>query len=84
MPAASTARSASDLPQIFRLVELGSIVYFFPASVASRYPRPEIAYRPVSDLKSATLAVAWPQDAHSAAIAPFVRAATKVTADAQP
>jgi DNA-binding transcriptional LysR family regulator len=80
---ASTAQSASDLPQIFRLVELGSIVCFFPASVTRRYPRPEIAYRPVSDLEPATLAVAWSQDTHSAAVAAFVRAAATVAAAAQ-
>jgi DNA-binding transcriptional LysR family regulator len=82
-PAASTARSDSDLPQIFRLVELGSIVCFLPASVTWRYPRPEIAYRPVTDLEPATLAVAWPEDSHSAAVAAFVRAATSVAAAAQ-
>ena len=83
-PAESTAHNASDLPQIFRLVELGSIVCFFPASLTRRYPRPEIAYRPVSDLEPATLAVAWPQDSHSAAVAAFVRAAARVAAAAQP
>ncbi|WP_127359611.1 LysR family transcriptional regulator [Actinacidiphila soli] len=83
-PAASEARSASDLPEIFRLVELGSMVCFFPASVAWRYPRPEIAYRPVSDLEPATLAVAWSQASHSAAVAAFVRAAVTVAAAAQP
>jgi DNA-binding transcriptional LysR family regulator len=82
--AASTAQSASDLPQIFRLVELGSIVCFLPTSVTRRYPRPEIAYRPVTDLEPATLAVAWPQDSHSAAVAAFVRAAATVAAAAQP
>jgi DNA-binding transcriptional LysR family regulator len=83
-PAASTDQDASDLPQIFRLVELGSIVCFFPASVTRRYPRPEIAYRPVTDLEPATLAVAWPQDSRSAAVAAFVRAAATVAAAAQP
>jgi DNA-binding transcriptional LysR family regulator len=83
-PTASTAQDASDLPQIFRLVELGSIVCFFPASVSWRYSRPEIAYRPVSDLEPATLAVAWPRNSHSAAVAAFVRAAATVTAATQP
>jgi DNA-binding transcriptional LysR family regulator len=83
-PTASTDQSASDLPQIFRLVELGSIVCFLPASVTRRYPRPEIAYRPVTDLEPATLALAWPQDSHSTAIAAFVRAATTVAAATQP
>ena len=82
-PTASTAGSKSDLPQIFRLVELGSILCFFPSSLTRRYPRPEIAYRPVSDLEPATLAVAWSQDSHSAAVAAFVRVATAVAAASQ-
>jgi hypothetical protein len=70
--------------RIFRLVEPGSIVCFFPASVTWRYPRPEIAHRPVSNLEPAHPAVAWSQDAHSPAVAAFVRAAATVAAAAQP
>jgi DNA-binding transcriptional LysR family regulator len=81
---ASSAHSDSDLPEIFRLVELGSIVCFFPASVTLRYPRPEIAYLPVTDLEPATLVVAWPQDSRSPAVAAFVRAAVTVGVAAQP
>ena len=72
---------ASDLPQIFKLIELGSIVCFFPASLTRRYPRPEIAYRPVEDLPPVTLTVAWPQHSRSTAVAAFVRAAAKVAAE---
>ncbi|OIJ68334.1 LysR family transcriptional regulator [Streptomyces mangrovisoli] len=71
---------ASNLSEIFSLVETGSVVFFAPASVARRYPRPGIAYRPVSDLPDATLAVAWPQEARSPAVAAFVRAACAVAA----
>jgi DNA-binding transcriptional LysR family regulator len=77
---AGTPPPASNLAEIFSLVETGSVVFFAPASVARRYPRPEIAYRPVSDLPEATLALAWPQDARSPAIAAFVRAACTVAA----
>lgn len=77
---AGAARTASDLAQVLRLVELGTIVCFLPASVARRYPRAEIAYRPVHDLQPATLAVAWPRDLHSAAAAAFVRVAATVAA----
>jgi DNA-binding transcriptional LysR family regulator len=73
---------ASNLAEIFSLVETGSVVFFAPASVAQRYPRPGIAYRPVSDLPDATLALAWPQDARSPAVAAFVRAACAVAAAA--
>jgi DNA-binding transcriptional LysR family regulator len=69
-----------DLAQIFSLVELGSIVWFPPISLARRHPRPHLAYRPVSDLPPTTFAVAWPHDSHSAAVAAFVRTATAVAA----
>lgn len=77
-PPAGAPREASDLPRIFKLIELGSIVCFFPASLTARYLRPEIAYRPVEDLEPAALSVAWPQNSRSPAVAAFVRAATKV------
>lgn len=79
-PQPGATRPASNLSEIFSLVETGSIVFFAPASVARRYPRPGISYRPVSDLPDATLAVAWPQDARSPAVAAFVRAACTVAA----
>jgi hypothetical protein len=79
-PSVGTPQDPSDLPQIFKLVELGSIVCYFPASLTARYPRPEIAYRPVDDIEPAVLSVAWPQNSHSTAVAAFVRAAAKVAA----
>jgi len=79
-----TAQEASDLPQIFKLVELGRIVCFFPASLTLRYPRSGIAYRRVEDLEPVTLSVAWPQYSRSTAVAAFVRAAVKVAAATQP
>ncbi|MFD0275179.1 LysR family transcriptional regulator [Kitasatospora sp. NPDC127111] len=75
-----TARPASNLSEIFSLVETGSLVFFAPTSVARRYPRPGIAYRPVTDLPDATLSVAWPDDTRSPAVAAFVRAACAVAA----
>jgi len=75
-------RPAADLAQILRLIELGSIICYLPASVARRYERPEIAYRPVSDLGPATLAVAWPQVSRSPAVAAFVRAAAATASTA--
>ncbi len=67
-----------DLAQIFNLIELGTIVWFPPASLARRHARPNIVYRAVSDLPPSTLVVAWPQVSHSPAVAAFVRAATAV------
>ncbi|MFG1688817.1 LysR family transcriptional regulator [Nonomuraea sp. NPDC049269] len=79
----ASGQSVTDMTQILKLVELGSFVCFLPASIARIYPRPEIAYRAVDDLEPVTLAVAWPQDARSAAVAAFVRTATAV-AEASP
>ncbi|MFD8806450.1 LysR family transcriptional regulator [Streptomyces sp. NPDC059597] len=81
-PAGAT-RAVSNLSEIFSLVETGSIVFFAPASVARRNPRPGVAYRPVSDLPHSTLVVAWPQEARSPAVAAFVRAACAIAVAAQ-
>jgi DNA-binding transcriptional LysR family regulator len=67
-----------DLSQIFSLIAVGSIVWFPPLSLVRRHSRPGIAYREVTGLTPATLAVAWPQESRSAAVAAFVRAATAV------
>jgi DNA-binding transcriptional LysR family regulator len=82
-PPGGAAPAASNLAEIFSLVETGTVVFFAPASVARRYQRAGIAYRPVSDLPNAALAVAWPQDTRSPAVAAFVRAACTVAAAAQ-
>ncbi|GLY82553.1 LysR family transcriptional regulator [Actinoallomurus iriomotensis] len=83
-PAVVTHRAASDLTQIFKLIELGGTVAFLPACVTRRYPRPGIVYRPADDLLPVTLAVAWPQNSRSPAVAAFVRAATTVAASDEP
>jgi DNA-binding transcriptional LysR family regulator len=69
-----------DIAQLFSLIELGRCVWFVPVSVARRHPRPGIAYRPVEDLPPGTIALAWPADCRSTAVAAFVRAATAVAA----
>ncbi|MFJ4627002.1 LysR family transcriptional regulator [Streptomyces sp. NPDC088847] len=82
-PRSGAVPPASNLSEIFSLVETGSVVFFAPASVAQRYTRPDIAYRPVSDVPDSTLAVAWPQDVRSPAVAAFVRAACTAAQRAQ-
>ncbi|HEX4253212.1 MAG TPA: LysR family transcriptional regulator [Pseudonocardia sp.] len=65
-----------DLAELLMLVELGELITLLPESVAARYPRPGVAYRPVPDAPPATLAIAWPQQSRSMATAALVRAAT--------
>jgi len=81
-PVAAASHTISDLTQIFSLIELGSIVCFLPASWPGATAA-EIAYRPVSDLQPATLAVAWPESSRSATVAAFVRTATATAAAQQ-
>jgi DNA-binding transcriptional LysR family regulator len=76
--------SGRDMTQIFNLIEMGELVFFVPVSVARRYTRPGITYRPVTDLPSAGLVVAWPQDSRSPAVAAFVRAALTVASAVEP
>ncbi|MEU5634688.1 LysR family transcriptional regulator [Streptomyces rishiriensis] len=70
-----------DLAQLLTLVGLGELVALLPASVADRYPRPGVVYRPVLDAPAAVMAVAWPQQSRSTATAAFVRAAVSVADD---
>ncbi|MEU6762531.1 LysR family transcriptional regulator [Streptomyces sp. NPDC046853] len=67
-----------DLAQLLMHVALGGVVPLLPASVAARYPRPGVVYRPVPDAPPAVLAVAWPQQSRSTATAALVRAAASV------
>ncbi|AXG77690.1 LysR family transcriptional regulator [Streptomyces paludis] len=83
-PLAAARPRIMDLAQIFSLIELGSVIWFPPASVARRHPRPGIVYRPVDDLPPLTLALAWPRESRSPAIAAFVRTATTVAEAAYP
>ncbi|MFI5845211.1 LysR family transcriptional regulator [Catenuloplanes sp. NPDC051500] len=69
------SEQVKDLAQLFNLVEMGTVVWFPPAWVAHRFPRPHIAYRHMPDLPPATLAVAWLAASRSPAVAAFVRTA---------
>jgi DNA-binding transcriptional LysR family regulator len=76
------ARSFQGTSQMLSMVELGQLVVFLPATMASRNVRPGIAYVPVADVSPIRLAVAWPDGSRSVAVANFVRAAEAVMAPA--
>ncbi|MFH8933480.1 LysR family transcriptional regulator [Streptomyces griseosporeus] len=67
-----------DLAQLLTRVALDGLVTFLPTSVADRYPRPGVVYRPAPDTPPSVLAIAWPQQSRSPAVAALVRAATAV------
>jgi DNA-binding transcriptional LysR family regulator len=64
-----------DMDQLIEVVALGQAVAFLPASVAGRYAGAEIGQLQVGDLSPSTVAVAWPEDCCSLAVAALVRAA---------
>ena len=76
------AQPLLDHSQIFNLIEVGKAVWFLPAWVAARFPRPGITYRSVEGLEPVTLSVAWLDGTRSAAVAAFVQAAQTVAQDA--
>ncbi|MGW1996846.1 LysR family transcriptional regulator [Embleya sp. NPDC001921] len=71
-------RQGRDLAQVLALVALGGRIPLLPVSVAARYPRPGVVYRPVADVPPAVLAIAWPGQSRSAAVASLVRTAASV------
>ncbi|MDN3026980.1 LysR family transcriptional regulator [Streptomyces sp. S.PB5] len=79
-----TRKLGHDLAQLLALVPLGGLIPLLPVSVAARYPRPGVVYRPLPDAPRAVLHIAWPQQSRSTATAALVRAATAVAADARP
>jgi DNA-binding transcriptional LysR family regulator len=70
-----------DMSRLLALVERGELIALLPGSVAARFTRPGIVYRPVHDAAPATLAVAWPRSSRSLATARFVRVMTDLAAD---
>ncbi len=75
-------RAGHDLAQLLTLVGMGGgPTPLLPASVAERYPRPCVVYRPVPDAPPSLLTVVWPQQSRSTATAALVRAAVAVADD---
>ncbi|MYS86019.1 LysR family transcriptional regulator [Embleya scabrispora] len=73
-------RETRDLAQLLALVGLGRVAPLLPASVATRYPRSGVVYRPVADAPPAILAIAWPRQSRSTATAALIRTATATAA----
>jgi DNA-binding transcriptional LysR family regulator len=73
-----------DMSRLLALVERGELIALLPGSVAARFTRPGIVYRPVRDAPPATVAVAWPRSSRSLATAAFVRVVTDLAADRDP
>jgi DNA-binding transcriptional LysR family regulator len=77
-PPGAAGPLVSDLPQLLETVALSQAVAFLPASTATRYPRADLVFRPVTGLSPSIVAVAWQQGSRSRAVAAFVRAAVEI------
>jgi DNA-binding transcriptional LysR family regulator len=77
-PAAGPA--VRDILQLLDTVALGNAIAFLPSSTQKRFPRPDIVYRPVTDLTPNVTAIAWPETSRSLAVAALVRSAAKIAA----
>jgi DNA-binding transcriptional LysR family regulator len=69
------------LPELLKRIELGQLIAILPHSVAARYRRDQIAFRPVPDAPAASLAAVWPSASTSLPVAAFVRAAAAAAAE---
>lgn len=76
----STLPLVRDISHLLQLVELGEIIAMLPASVAIRFLRDSIRYRPVPQLAPARLFVAWLSESQSPEVTSFMRAAKTVAA----
>ncbi|RFU41643.1 LysR family transcriptional regulator [Actinomadura logoneensis] len=70
----------ASVEQLLEVVALGQGVAFLSLSTTKRHQRPDIAYRPVTDLSPSAVMVAWPETSRSPAVAAFVQAAHDVAA----
>ncbi|MDT6987610.1 LysR family transcriptional regulator [Streptomyces lusitanus] len=70
-----------DMEEILAYVRAGSGVVMVPESVAAVFPRPDIAYVPLTDVPPGTVALAWDGERASPLVDTFVDATRSTAAD---
>ncbi|TCC33429.1 LysR family transcriptional regulator [Kribbella sindirgiensis] len=66
-----------DSSQLLEVVAFGQAVALVPQSMAERNIRPDVVYRPVTDVEPYQMLVVWPAGSRSADLAKFVEVATR-------
>ena len=66
-----------DSSQLLEVVAFGQAVALVPQSMAERNIRPDVVYRPVSDVEPYQMLVVWPAGSRSADLAKFVEVAVR-------
>jgi LysR family transcriptional regulator, benzoate and cis,cis-muconate-responsive activator of ben and cat genes len=69
-----------DSSQLLEVVAFGQAVALVPQSMAERNIRPDVVYRPVTDVEPYQMLVVWPAGSRSAALAKFVEVAVRRSA----
>lgn len=73
-----------DISQLLETVARGQAVALVPESVAARYDRADVVYRPVLDATPHSIALAWPAGGRDARTARLVRTAIELSAMDRP
>lgn len=66
-----------DSSQLLEVVAFGQAVALVPQSLAERNIRPDVVYRPVTDIEPYQMLVVWPAGSRSADLAKFVEVAVR-------
>ena len=66
-----------DSSQLLEVVAFGQAVALVPQSMAERNIRPDVVYRPVTDVQPYQMLVVWPAGSRSADLAKFVEVAVR-------
>jgi DNA-binding transcriptional LysR family regulator len=68
-----------DMEEIVQYVRAGNGVAFLPAAISAAFPRPELAYVPLTDVPAGQVALAWEAARVSALVSAFATAAALAT-----
>jgi DNA-binding transcriptional LysR family regulator len=64
------------MEEVLEYVKAGRGVIFLPRAITEAFPRPEVAYVPVTDIAPGQIALAWNPAHHSPLVADLAQAAT--------
>jgi DNA-binding transcriptional LysR family regulator len=70
-----------DMEEIVQYVRTGSGVAFLPAAISAAFPRPDIAYVPLTGVPAGQIVPAWDAARESALVGAFAEAAALAAGD---
>jgi DNA-binding transcriptional LysR family regulator len=65
-----------DMEEILEYVKAGRGIVFLPSTITDAFPRPDIAYVPITDIPPGQVALVWNQTQSSPLVPAFVEAVT--------